>query len=195
MVIASNPKIAGGDKTPGQVVACREVTACRHRAYVGILAVFLLAFCLLGVDDAIAQDHLELNMSDFPDRPNDYTTRLIMFDADYGESGEWRWICDDNFGEEETRVACRQLGLPTGGAGVWEMPACRLTVPYCLTALCDPRDYQKEVFIMNLSSIPAFLDDVDCDGDEFKLTDCDHARLGVNDCVVSEAVGVTCPAE
>ena len=171
-----------------------QVEACRHRAYVGILAVFLLAFCLLGVDDAIAQEHLKLQLTDYyPAGPNDYTGRLEIYDANYGpySSGEWRWICDDNFGEQEAKVACKELGLPTDGAAVWEMPDGWLSTE----GLSGSIAFLVAIKITNISSVSAILDDVDCDGDESKLIDCTHAGLGVSDCEISEAVGVACPGE
>ena len=130
-----------------------------------------------------------LRLAGYPERPNNYTGRLEIFDGTAGDDGQWKWICDDGFGVEETQVACRELGLPTDGAEVWEMPDDWLDMGSGLAALV------RALIIADLSQTPALLDDLDCDGDETRLIDCDHAGRGTSDCSISEAVGVTCPSQ
>ena len=36
------------------------------------------------------------------------------------------------------------------------------------------------------------LDDVDCDGDEDDIFDCDHGGVNQHDCSISEGAGVSC---
>ena len=82
-------------------------------------------------------------------------------------NGQWGTICDDNWGINEARVACRQLGnyyairplpggkVPAGSGKIW-------------------------------------LDNVICTGTERNLTSCSHLNWGSHDCSHSEDAGVEC---
>ena len=134
---------------------------------------------------------------------NTISGRLQMFDAEEGDDGEWRWVCDDNFGEDEAKVACNQMGYKTDDAAVWAMPEGWLTVQS--TGLAA---FAEAVVIAYLTASSAVLDEVDCPvqqscQDPYLMRDCtrtyqstllqcDHDGRGVSDCTVSEAVGVTC---
>ena len=120
---------------------------------------------------------------------------LEMFDDENGDGvGQWKWICDDGFGDDEARVACQQLGAIGGIA--WNIPACYFEFHESGTAGCPafPELYGNEhaLHLMRLVQTPCALDEVDCDGTESRLTDCDHAGRGVHDCSVREAIGVLC---
>ena len=64
----------------------------------------------------------------------------------------WGGVCDDGFGQEEADVACRQLDYP--GADRYE----------------SRTDWSL--------SLPIWLDDVVCEGNEERLSDCSHTAWG-----------------
>jgi len=81
--------------------------------------------------------------------------------------GRWGTICDDGFGEQDGRVACRQLGFSgllrvRGGAA------------------------------FGRGVDPIWLDEVACTGDEQSIAECPHAPWGQHNCQHSEDVGVEC---
>ena len=80
--------------------------------------------------------------------------------------GQWGTVCDDRFGDTDAEVVCRQLGLSGGTA---------------ITGTCQ-----------GSTSQPIVLDNVDCDGSEMRLVDCQHLRT--HNCLLdhSEDVGVSC---
>ncbi|XP_064617048.1 deleted in malignant brain tumors 1 protein-like [Liolophura sinensis] len=84
-------------------------------------------------------------------------------------SGVWGTVCDDGFGVPEASVACRMAGL-TGG----EILSHRLAGP----------------------SIPIWLDDVECTGNETSLVDCVHKPWLTANCDHREDVSIRCePAQ
>ncbi|KAL4224322.1 Scavenger receptor Cys-rich [Mactra antiquata] len=78
----------------------------------------------------------------------------------------WGTVCDDKFGDNDARVVCRMLGLPTINAE---------TVPGAIT-----------------HSGPIFLDEVVCNGNERSLLDCSRAKWQTHDCDHTEDVSVWC---
>ena len=121
--------------------------------------------------------------------------RLEIFDLSAGDSGQWKWICNDGFGEEEAEVACRQLGHTTGEAEVLELPEDWLEME--TNPLVGIGIIASLYNLLNLTALmatPGLLDEVDCGGDESRLIDCEHAGRGVTDCNISESVGATCNA-
>lgn len=120
----------------------------------------------------------------YPDLPDGSLRLISTTDMSTGETSDsssgmleifdnvtkqWKGICDDGWGAEEAEVACRQLGLSGGAA---------------------------ETNIIRIGLPPLFflLDDVDCDGTETMLFECEHAEFGVSDCTSWEYAGVTCEA-
>ena len=150
-----------------------------------LVAVFLLLGVTLGISsELLAQSASnqdgDLRFAEIPDYGST-SGRLEIFDDEDGDgTGTWKWVCDDNFGEEEARVACTQLGF--SGREVREIPSGDWLES-------DDLSLQQIASLMNTA---ALLDDVDCGGTESRLIDCSHAGRGVNDCAVQESVGITC---
>ncbi len=107
-----------------------------------------------------------LRLSPTSDSSDDYTGMLEIFDK---QKKRWKGVCDDGWGTEEAQVACSQLGF---SGNTPETDIIRTGWPLLLF----------------------LLDEVDCDGTEETLLDCDHAKRGVNDCVAWEYAGVSCEA-
>ena len=83
-------------------------------------------------------------------------------------NGRWGTICDDEWGMEDARVACRQLG------------------------------YQDDVRALQGYQVPSgtgriWLDEVTCTGREENIESCSHDEWGDHDCSHSEDAGVQCP--
>ena len=83
----------------------------------------------------------------------------------YKQPHGWGTVCDDWFGEEEAQVACRMLGF-TGGEAMF----------------VGFEDGTGNIV----------LDNMNCEGTEADLWDCDHNEWGDNDCSHYEDVGIRC---
>ncbi|XP_077981230.1 scavenger receptor cysteine-rich domain-containing protein DMBT1-like isoform X2 [Glandiceps talaboti] len=79
---------------------------------------------------------------------------------------EWGTICDDSFDEKDAQVVCRQLGY-SGGAV-----------------------HDQAYFGEGTNDI--WLDEVNCQGQEQRLSNCNHDGWGLSNCEHNEDVGVTC---
>ena len=79
-------------------------------------------------------------------------------------SGTWGTVCNDNWGDANTRVACRQMG-------------CGGTISYRT---------------VGGGSGSTWLDGVDCAGTEASLASCSFNGWGIEDCTHDEDVGVCC---
>ena len=99
------------------------------------------------------------------DGPSDSHGRLEVF-----HDGKWGGVCDNNFGDVEAIVACRQLGYTSGIMEVYFRP-----LPY---------------------EMPMWLDfsggDVGCTGTESRLADCPHLGWWSEACHQNEAVSISC---
>ena len=80
--------------------------------------------------------------------------------------GAWGTVCDDRFTSDDAAVVCRQLGYAGGEA------------------------HRRAAFGAGTGTI--WLDDVDCSGNELRLTDCPFVGWGLHNCSHSEDVGVSC---
>ena len=84
----------------------------------------------------------------------------------------WGSVCDDGFDSNEAQVVCRQLGYT---------------------------NYQQSLVVRNgffgQGQTAIHLDDLDCDGTERRLADCNHLGVGNHNCAHFEDVGVICHGE
>ena len=81
-------------------------------------------------------------------------------------NNEWGTVCDDRFVSDDAEVVCRQLGLTGGEART------------------------RAAFGAGSGTI--WMDDVQCDGGESRLADCQFGGWGLHNCRHSEDVGVSC---
>ncbi|XP_064388289.1 adhesion G protein-coupled receptor L3-like isoform X2 [Halichondria panicea] len=86
-------------------------------------------------------------------------------------SGQWGTVCDDSFGPNATRVACRQLGFST----------------YTQFGTVGALGFSQPS-----SSTPIWVDELRCLGTESRLIDCPANAIGVEDCTHSEDVALIC---
>ena len=100
--------------------------------------------------------------------PNDKTGRVLV-----RHKGVWGTICDDHFGNEEAKVICRMLQLPTSNAKVYKK-----TTEY----------HDKGPIWIH------FDEDNNCNGNESSITECKQTYLWEHDfdCEHTEDVAVTC---
>ncbi|XP_030839945.1 deleted in malignant brain tumors 1 protein-like isoform X2 [Strongylocentrotus purpuratus] len=85
--------------------------------------------------------------------------------------GQWGTVCDDGWDDSDARVVCRQLGY-SGNVGVARSGAA----------------YGR-------GSEPIYLDDIDCSGNESRLTDCSNRGWGNHNCDHFKDAGVYCGDE
>eukprot|EP01006_Ploeotia_vitrea_P044964 TRINITY_DN66887_c3_g1_i1.p1 TRINITY_DN66887_c3_g1~~TRINITY_DN66887_c3_g1_i1.p1 ORF type:complete len:841 (+),score=131.32 TRINITY_DN66887_c3_g1_i1:26-2548(+) len=95
------------------------------------------------------------------------------------QEGVWGRVCDDNFGANDARVACRTLGFQDGSV------VRRLNL--------NPNDATKPISTLQIRAT-----DFDCDGDESHLLDCVFRPRTVDggsiDCDNREDAGIECSA-
>lgn len=83
-------------------------------------------------------------------------------------NGEWGTVCDDLWNSKNAEVVCRQLGYQ-----------------HALKA-------SKAAEFGEGSHLKILLDDVQCQGTEATLLDCQHAGVGSSNCAHYEDAGVIC---
>ena len=83
--------------------------------------------------------------------------------------GTWGTVCDDSWDIKDARVVCRQLGYPSGVSA----PGARF----------------------GQGSGKIWLDNVQCQGDESAIVNCQHNPWGVHDCVHSKDASVICSSK
>ncbi|XP_071844631.1 uncharacterized protein [Apostichopus japonicus] len=84
-------------------------------------------------------------------------------------NGEWGTVCDDHWDDDDAEVVCRYLGYAGAMAA-------------------------RGLAFYGQGTGSILLDDVQCDGTELSLNDCNANRIGENDCSHSEDAGVECIA-
>ena len=82
----------------------------------------------------------------------------------------WGTICDDSWGFAEAQVVCRQLNYTTH--------------------IQDSVALTDAFFGSGLTAI--HLDELECNGTERRLADCQHSGVGNHNCFHSEDAGVIC---
>ena len=89
--------------------------------------------------------------------------------------GQWGTIIDDYWTDVESDVACRQLGYDAGSVG-------------------NSGRFLKSYFGGAATSVPIWLDDMNCTGDENRLVNCEHPPWGVHNARGDhvEDVGLRC---
>ncbi|KAH3824523.1 hypothetical protein DPMN_126360 [Dreissena polymorpha] len=86
--------------------------------------------------------------------------------------GIWGTVCDDNFDDKSAAVICNMLNMT--GSGDQSRPFFRSSGYY------------------GPGTGRIWLDNVQCNGNERHIDDCQHNSWGFNDCTHSEDVGVVC---
>ncbi|XP_017028293.1 uncharacterized protein teq isoform X1 [Drosophila kikkawai] len=108
--------------------------------------------------------------------PRDYEVRLTggekphMGRIEVKANGQWGYVCDDKFGLKDADVVCRELGFPMGAQ---EVRGSSFYAP-------PNQDFN---YVM---------DEVECRGNETKLSECPFKGWGVHNCGVDEVAGVIC---
>ncbi|PIK49864.1 putative scavenger receptor cysteine-rich protein type 12 isoform X1 [Apostichopus japonicus] len=82
-------------------------------------------------------------------------------------NGEWGTVCDDQWDDDDAEVVCRYLGYAGAMAA-------------------------RGLAFYGQGTGSILLDDVQCDGTELSLNDCNANRIGENDCSHGEDAGVEC---
>ena len=83
--------------------------------------------------------------------------------------GTWGTICDDSWDLNDAEVVCRQLGFESALEAV-----------------------SNGYFGPGNETMPIWLDNVDCYGNEESITECLHQSFGENNCRHYEDAGVRC---
>ena len=104
-------------------------------------------------------------------------------------NGEWRAVCDSAWGIEEARVLCSELGFTVEGTATVHFHVMR-AIPkhiiiatgsqFCRNSCFGESEVKRGVI-------------VDCNGNETRLSQCRHGRLGNSPCAnTTRHAGVHC---
>lgn len=137
-----------------------------------------------GVKITYLEDVGEIRAAEYPDTGSEHVVRLEIYNP---QNRKWHWVCNTGFGKEEAKVACRQLGLPYENATAHMLPSDwreKLGERHNDENLTseESMEFYMEWFhrIMPLAWFPALLDNIDCEGNEETLVDCEHSGWGVS---------------
>ena len=151
-------------------MTCHDFMLTAHLCYNTLLNLYLLI-----LKEVVSKSEL-LNIvcSNF-DQPSEEDVRLVNGDNSFegrvelSRNGTWGTVCDDLFDINDAQVICRMLGF--SGA---------------VAAYSNARYGQ--------GSGQIWLDDVQCNGNEANIWDCQHSGIGSHNCRHSEDASVVCQA-
>ncbi|XP_065928599.1 deleted in malignant brain tumors 1 protein-like [Magallana gigas] len=107
-------------------------------------------------------------------KPNDTLIRIVGGDTEsegrleVSKFGKWGTVCDNSVTDNMAAVVCRSLGLPWNTSEVYG------------NAVYGP------------GSGPIWLDNVNCEGSEISIDDCQHRVWGTHNCNHSKDVSINC---
>ena len=101
-------------------------------------------------------------------------------------NGNWGTVCDDQWDENDAKVACRKLGFSDKGKSVCHAADISVQSHFMLLAPSGAQARRDAFF--GTGRGPIFLDDLNCTGNESDLFEC----VSINDCGHSEDAGVIC---
>ena len=81
--------------------------------------------------------------------------------------GQWGTVCDDFWDTNDAKVVCRQMG-------------------------CEGTPLATHLAYYGQGIGPIWLDNVNCRGNETRLSECPHLGVGQHNCIHSEDAGVIC---
>ena len=103
--------------------------------------------------------------------------------------GVWGSVCDDNWDSSDAEVVCRQLGYNGCELSYLAVRLNFFTTPLASFPLLSHH-------VLSQTELFYHLDEVACNGNENRLSDCAHGGIGSHNCVVKiEKAGVICSSK
>lgn len=122
---------------------------------------------LLTVAFSTTRTDAVLNSSYFEMRLNNKNNSTSEGRVEVRYGGLWGTVCDDYWDYQDAQVVCRQLGFQ-----------------YAVAALSST--------VFGPGEGPIWMDNVECNGTELHIGECEHADLDMINCGHSEDAGVIC---